>query len=183
MVLPKLLFLDEPTSGLDAQSSYNIVRFIRKLADAGWPVLCTIHQPSATLFEHFDHLVLLVRGGKTAYFGEIGKDASTMISYFERNGGPKCSPSANPAEYILECVGAGTAGKATKDWSEVWKSSPEAKALEDELEQIHQTIDPNRKNNASPYSLSFFQQFWLVYKRMNVSWWRCPTYNMGRLFN
>ncbi|KAG1138899.1 hypothetical protein G6F38_010219 [Rhizopus arrhizus] len=180
---PKLLFLDEPTSGLDAQSSYNIVRFIRKLADAGWPVLCTIHQPSATLFEHFDHLVLLVRGGKTAYFGEIGKDASTMISYFERNGGPKCSPSANPAEYILECVGAGTAGKATKDWSEVWKSSPEAKALEDELEQIHQTIDPNRKNNASPYSLSFFQQFWLVYKRMNVSWWRCPTYNMGRLFN
>jgi ABC-type multidrug transport system ATPase subunit len=57
---PKLLFLDEPTSGLDAQSSFNIVRFIRKLADAGWPVLCTIHQPSATLFEHFDHLLLLV---------------------------------------------------------------------------------------------------------------------------
>jgi ABC-type multidrug transport system ATPase subunit/ABC-type multidrug transport system permease subunit len=180
---PKLLFLDEPTSGLDAQSSYNIVRFIRKLADAGWPVLCTIHQPSATLFEHFDHLVLLVRGGKTAYFGEIGKDASTMINYFERNGGPKCSPNANPAEYILECVGAGTAGKATKDWSEVWSSSPEAKALEEELEQIHQTIDPNQKNNSTPYSLSFFQQFWLVYKRMNVSWWRCPTYNMGRLFN
>ncbi|PHZ11067.1 ABC transporter G family protein [Rhizopus microsporus ATCC 52813] len=180
---PKLLFLDEPTSGLDAQSSYNIVRFIRKLADAGWPVLCTIHQPSATLFEHFDHLVLLVRGGKTAYFGEIGKDASTMISYFERNGGPKCSPNANPAEYILECVGAGTAGKAKADWAEIWKTSPEAKALEEELEQIHQTVDHNRKNTNSPYSLSFFQQFWLVYKRMNVSWWRCPTYNMGRLFN
>ncbi|CAO3676817.1 hypothetical protein G6F70_002214 [Rhizopus microsporus] len=180
---PKLLFLDEPTSGLDAQSSYNIVRFIRKLADAGWPVLCTIHQPSATLFEHFDHLVLLVRGGKTAYFGEIGKDASTMISYFERNGGPKCPPNANPAEYILECVGAGTAGKAKADWAEIWKASPEAKALEEELEQIHQTVDHSRKNTNSPYSLSFFQQFWLVYKRMNVSWWRCPTYNMGRLFN
>ncbi|KAI9282778.1 ABC-2 type transporter-domain-containing protein [Sporodiniella umbellata] len=180
---PKLLFLDEPTSGLDAQSSYNIVRFIRKLADAGWPVLCTIHQPSATLFEHFDHLVLLVRGGKTAYLGEIGEDAHTMINYFERNGGPKCSPNANPAEYILECVGAGTAGKATKDWSEVWANSPEAQNLEDELEKIHQSVDQNHHNKNSPYSLSFFQQFWLVYKRMNVSWWRCPTYNMGRLFN
>ncbi|GAA5815227.1 hypothetical protein MFLAVUS_008733 [Mucor flavus] len=180
---PKLLFLDEPTSGLDAQSSYNIVRFIRKLADAGWPVLCTIHQPSATLFEHFDHLVLLVRGGRTAYCGEIGEGAATMIDYFESNGGPKCSPSANPAEYILECVGAGTAGKATKDWADVWTESSQAKALDNELEEIHVGINPNNKNTASPYSLTFAQQFWLVYKRMNVSWWRCPTYNMGRLFN
>ncbi|KAI8366704.1 ABC-2 type transporter-domain-containing protein [Radiomyces spectabilis] len=181
---PKLLFLDEPTSGLDAQSSYNIVRFIRKLADAGWPVLCTIHQPSATLFEHFDHLVLLVRGGKTAYFGEIGPNSETMINYFESNGGPKCSPNANPAEYILECVGAGTAGKSNRDWADVWANSPQAKALEDELEQIHQDIDHDAKRpKASKYSLSFWNQFWLVYKRMNVSWWRSPSYNLGRLFN
>ncbi|KAG2197666.1 hypothetical protein INT47_002373 [Mucor saturninus] len=180
---PKLLFLDEPTSGLDAQSSYNIVRFIRKLADAGWPVLCTIHQPSATLFEHFDHLVLLVRGGRTAYCGEIGPNATTMVNYFETNGGPKCSPSANPAEYILECVGAGTSGKVTQDWADVWTGSVQAKALDAELEEIHAGITTGHKNHASPYSLPFWQQFWLVYKRMNVSWWRCPTYNMGRLFN
>jgi ATP-binding cassette, subfamily G (WHITE), member 2, SNQ2 len=30
-----LLFLDEPTSGLDAQSAWNLVRFLRKLADQG----------------------------------------------------------------------------------------------------------------------------------------------------
>ncbi|KAG2177325.1 hypothetical protein INT43_007982 [Umbelopsis isabellina] len=180
---PKLLFLDEPTSGLDAQSSYNIVRFIRKLADAGWPVLCTIHQPSATLFEHFDHLLLLVRGGRTAYFGEIGPDSKTMIEYFETHGGPKCSPNANPAEYILECVGAGTAGKATKDWADVWADSPQAKSVEQELEDIHTQIDPEHKRHASEFSLSFWGQFWLVYKRMNVSWWRSPTYNVGRLFN
>ncbi|KAI7904280.1 ABC-2 type transporter-domain-containing protein [Cokeromyces recurvatus] len=179
---PKLLFLDEPTSGLDAQSSYNIVRFIRKLADAGWPVLCTIHQPSATLFEHFDHLLLLMRGGHIAYFGEIGKDSRIMIDYFESNGGPKCSPDANPAEYILECVGAGTAGKATKDWAEVWANSPQAQALEEELEEIHRSASPTTRK-ASPYSLSFWQQLKYVYLRMNISWWRCPTYNMGRLFN
>jgi len=180
---PKLLFLDEPTSGLDAQSSYNIVRFIRKLADAGWPVLCTIHQPSATLFEHFDHLLLLVRGGRTAYFGEIGPDSQTMIQYFENHGGPKCSPNANPAEYILEVVGAGTAGKATKDWADVWADSPESKVVEQELEEIHGNVDQHAKHHVSAYSLNFWGQFWLVYKRMNVSWWRSPTYNVGRFFN
>ena len=30
-----LLFLDEPTSGLDSQSAWNLVRFLRKLADSG----------------------------------------------------------------------------------------------------------------------------------------------------
>ncbi len=30
-----LLFLDEPTSGLDGQSAWNLVRFLRKLADQG----------------------------------------------------------------------------------------------------------------------------------------------------
>jgi ABC-type multidrug transport system ATPase subunit len=60
-----LLFLDEPTSGLDAQSAWNIVRFLRKLADNGQAILCTIHQPSAFLFESFDRLFLLQKGGET----------------------------------------------------------------------------------------------------------------------
>ncbi|KAG2177326.1 hypothetical protein INT43_007983 [Umbelopsis isabellina] len=180
---PKLLFLDEPTSGLDAQSSFNIIRFIRKLADSGWPVLCTIHQPSATLFEHFDHLLLLVRGGRTAYYGEIGQDARTMINYFESNGGPKCSPQANPAEYILEVVGAGTAGKVTANWADIWAESPQAQALTDELEQIHQNMDPNHKRHATRYAQSFPVQFRLVFERMSIAYWRSPDYNLGRLIN
>ncbi|KAI9478569.1 MAG: ABC-2 type transporter-domain-containing protein [Benjaminiella poitrasii] len=180
---PKLLFLDEPTSGLDAQSSYNIIRFIRKLADSGWPVLCTIHQPSAVLFEHFDHILLLVRGGRTAYYGEIGKDSRIMIDYFERNGAPKCSPDANPAEYILECVGAGTAGKAKADWANIWEDSAESKALDDELEEVHNSADPNPTRPAQTYATNFATQFKLVYKRMALAYWRSPDYNVGRLLN
>ncbi|KAI8376931.1 ABC-2 type transporter-domain-containing protein [Blakeslea trispora] len=181
---PQLLFLDEPTSGLDAQSSYNIVRFIRKLADAGWPVLCTIHQPSAILFEHFDHLLLLVRGGKTAYFGEIGPDARTMIDYFEQNNGPKCSHDANPAEYILEVVGAGTAGKKNqKDWAKVWEQSKEAKALSDELNEIGRNANKNPTRKARTYSTSYWTQFRLVHGRMALAYWRSPDYNIGRFLN
>ncbi|KAJ5237041.1 hypothetical protein N7489_007132 [Penicillium chrysogenum] len=67
---PTLLFLDEPTSGLDGQSAFNIVRFLRKLVDGGQAVLCTIHQPSAVLFDAFDGLLLLAKGGRMTYFGE-----------------------------------------------------------------------------------------------------------------
>ncbi|KAI8969248.1 ABC-2 type transporter-domain-containing protein [Mycotypha africana] len=180
---PQLLFLDEPTSGLDAQSSYNIIRFIRKLADAGWPVLCTIHQPSAVLFEHFDHLLLLVRGGRTAYHGEIGKDSRTMIEYFESNGGPTCSPDANPAEYILEVVGAGTAGKVTQDWAEIWAASKEAKALQNELDEIARTADKNPTREAKTYATPYVTQFKLVFSRMSLAYWRSVDYNVGRSIN
>lgn len=93
-----LLFLDEPTSGLDSLAAFNIVRFLRRLADAGQAVLCTIHQPSAVLFEEFDDLLLLQNGGRLVYNGELGQDSKTLIDYFERNGGKQCPSTENPAE-------------------------------------------------------------------------------------
>lgn len=64
-----LLFLDEPTSGLDSQTSWAICDLIEELTRSGQAVLCTIHQPSAMLFQRFDRLLLLAPGGKTVYFG------------------------------------------------------------------------------------------------------------------
>jgi ABC-type multidrug transport system ATPase subunit len=97
-----LLFLDEPTSGLDSQTAWSICALLRKLADNGQAILCTIHQPSAILFQEFDRLLFLAAGGKTVYFGEIGEDSKTMISYFERNGSRKFAADENPAEVKLE---------------------------------------------------------------------------------
>ena len=58
---PKLLlFLDEPTSGLDSQTAWSICTLMRKLAQNGQAILCTIHQPSAILFQQFDSLLLYV---------------------------------------------------------------------------------------------------------------------------
>jgi ABC-type multidrug transport system ATPase subunit len=74
--------------GLDSQSAFSIVRFLRKLADVGQAILVTIHQPSASLFYQFDTLLLLAKGGKTVYNGEIGKEAGTIKAYFAREGAP-----------------------------------------------------------------------------------------------
>lgn len=64
-----LIFFDEPTSGLDSQTSWAISELIKKLTNSGQAVLCTVHQPSAILFDQFDRLLLIAPGGKTAYFG------------------------------------------------------------------------------------------------------------------
>ena len=97
---PKLLlFLDEPTSGLDSQSAWAICAFLRKLANAGQAILCTIHQPSAILFQEFDRLLFLAKGGKTVYFGNIGKNSRTLLDYFESNGARKCDDEENPGMF------------------------------------------------------------------------------------
>lgn len=66
---PLLLFVDEPTSGLDSQSSWAVLDLLENLSKAGQSILCTIHQPSAMLFQRFDRLLLLAEGGKPVYFG------------------------------------------------------------------------------------------------------------------
>jgi energy-coupling factor transporter ATP-binding protein EcfA2 len=98
--LPNNLLL-QPTSGLDAQGAWNIVRFLRKLADQGQAILCTIHQPSSLLFESFDRLLLLETGGETVYFGDIGPDSKFIREYLARHGAT-CPPNVNPAEFMLE---------------------------------------------------------------------------------
>lgn len=108
-----LVFLDEPTSGLDSQSSWSILQLLRKLADHGQAVLATIHQPSSELFQVFDRLLLLKKGGETVYFGDIGTNSKTLVDYFGSRSDLKCGPKDNPAEYILEVIGAGASSKAS----------------------------------------------------------------------
>ncbi|KAJ2834477.1 ATP-binding cassette transporter snq2 [Coemansia furcata] len=180
---PKILFLDEPTSGLDAQASFSIVQFMRKLAEDGQTVLCTIHQPSALLFEQFDRLLLLVRGGNTVYFGDLGADAQTLIEYFERNGAAKCPPDANPAEYILDVVGNAS---ADINWPQTWEQSPERHAALAEITRINQikagaggtqlVEDTSRK-----YARRLPYQLQIVTRRMFRSHWRDLQYNLTRM--
>ncbi|KAF4573417.1 hypothetical protein EYR36_007932 [Pleurotus pulmonarius] len=179
-----LLFLDEPTSGLDAQSAWNLVRFLRKLADQGQAILCTIHQPSALLFESFDRLLLLERGGETVYFGDIGPDSQVIRDYFAREGAP-CPPNANPAEFMLEAIGAGVAARiGDRDWKDVWLDSPEYRIVRQEIEDIKRAalarpVDDHKLT--STYATPFWYQLKVVVQRNNLALWRSPEYIFSRL--
>lgn len=59
---PMLLLIDEPTSGLDSSTALKIVKILKKEARSGKTVICTIHQPSAEIFNSFDRLILLQDG-------------------------------------------------------------------------------------------------------------------------
>ncbi|GAA5893100.1 hypothetical protein JCM6882_003886 [Rhodosporidiobolus microsporus] len=182
-----LLFLDEPTSGLDGQSAYNIVRFLRKLAAAGQAILVTIHQPNAMLFENFDRLLLLKKGGRTVYFGDIGKDSHVLRDYLAHNGAD-CPDDANPAEYMLEAIGAGS-GKAVgpKDWADIWNDSPEFVKVKEEIEQLKREglamPESDDRSLTKEFATPFLAQLSVVTKRTFVAFWRSPDYGWTRLFN
>ncbi|MCJ1434291.1 hypothetical protein MMC27_003658 [Xylographa pallens] len=182
-----LLFLDEPTSGLDSQSAFNIVRFLRKLSAAGQCILCTIHQPNSALFENFDRLLLLQKGGETVYFGEIGKDAHVLLDYFRRNGAD-CPSDANPAEWMLDAIGAGNAPRiGDRDWGEIWRSSSELANTKDEIikikEQRIKVAGAHRKTNEKEYATPLWHQIKVVQNRTHLAFWRSPNYGFTRLFN
>ncbi|KAF8321131.1 putative ABC multidrug transporter [Clavulina sp. PMI_390] len=178
---PVLLFLDEPTSGLDGQSSFKIVHFLRKLADAGQCIICTIHQPSALLFYQFDQLLLLAKGGNTVYMGPLGHQGRTMVEYFERNG-INCPPDANPAEFMIDVVSGPLAQH--RDWAEVWRNSPEQRAITAEVCRLAgeaASQPPSYHEDGREFATTLSTQLSLVVGRAHRSLWRSPEYLMARI--
>ncbi|THC96619.1 hypothetical protein EYZ11_003911 [Aspergillus tanneri] len=178
-----LLFLDEPTSGLDSQTSWSILDLIDTLTKHGQAILCTIHQPSAMLFQRFDRLLFLAKGGKTVYFGEIGDKSSTLASYFERNGAPKLPADANPAEWMLEVIGAAPGSHSDIDWPAVWRDSPEHQGVLDHLAELKSTLSqkPADHSEADPgsyneFAAPFTVQLYECLVRVFSQYWRTPVY-------
>ncbi|TDZ36627.1 Brefeldin A resistance protein [Colletotrichum spinosum] len=179
-----LLFLDEPTSGLDSQSAYSIVRFLRKLCDAGQAIICTIHQPSSDLIEQFDMILALNRGGNTFYFGPVGENGSVVVDYFSQRGFP-CPSSRNVAEFILETASTPSIRDGKRiDWNQEWLNSEEHKAVVAEIDQIAAEKRGPTTSSSAPteFAASTTYQCYLLTKRMFVQHWREPSYMYSRFF-
>lgn len=175
---PDILFLDEPTSGLDGQSAFSIVQLLRRLADSGQAIICTIHQPAAELISIFDELYLLARGGQLVYEGPLGADCQQAAAHFAQHGRP-CREGENPAEYFLEVIGAGSRQNNATDWAEIWKQSKQNALAVPEADDSHYHED-----NSSPslYAAPFHYQMLVLLKRTWLYYWRAPDYVRAKLW-
>ncbi|THW43914.1 putative Brefeldin A resistance protein [Aureobasidium pullulans] len=168
-----LVFLDEPTSGLDGQAAFNTVRFLKKLAGAGQAILVTIHQPSSQLFAQFDNLLLLAKGGNTAYFGEIGENASVIREYFGKHGAP-CPEGKNPAEHMIDVI-----SDTSKNWNETWLSSPEHDAMLAELDRLQDPANSTPREDETEgleFAMPLWEQIKIVSGRANTTMYRNVDY-------
>lgn len=93
---PSILFLDEPTSGLDSSSSTQCIQLLKKLAQQGKTIICTIHTPSSMLFNMFDHLYALA-DGCCIYQGS----SRNLITFLDEIN-LKCPETFNPSDFLME---------------------------------------------------------------------------------
>ncbi|EGZ21182.1 pleiotropic drug resistance protein ABC superfamily [Phytophthora sojae] len=183
---PSVLFLDEPTSGLDARSAKLIVDGVRKVADTGRTVVCTIHQPSAVVFEVFDSLLLLKRGGEMVFFGDLGAKATKLVEYCESiDGVARLEKDYNRATWMLEVISAGVGNDngSKTDFVSLFKSSAQFRRLESDLNRggvarpspSLPALEFKRKRAANNWVQAAF-----LTKRWCDLYWRTPSFNLTR---
>lgn len=111
-------------SGLDARAAAIVMRTVRNTVDTGRTVVCTIHQPSIDIFEAFDELVLMKRGGQIIYFGPLVINSQIMVDYFQAiEGVPTNKDGYNPATWMLEVSHPAAAEKLGVDFADLFVKS------------------------------------------------------------
>ncbi|XP_022752647.1 ABC transporter G family member 31 isoform X2 [Durio zibethinus] len=121
---PSIIFMDEPTSGLDARAAAIVMRTVRNTVDTGRTVVCTIHQPSIEIFESFDELLLMKRGGQLIYGGKLGVNSQMLIDYFQGISGiPSIPDGHNPATWMLEVTSPAVEQRIGRDFGDIYRNS------------------------------------------------------------
>jgi ATP-binding cassette subfamily G (WHITE) protein 2 (SNQ2) len=112
------------------------------------------------------------------------QNATTLIDYFQQSGGRSIGEMENPAEYMLEIIGAGATAKTDVDWHEKWKTSSEAQSVQDEIEHIHadgRQKPPVEATLRSSFATNWVYQVKTLTARNAQYFWRDPTYIFSKL--
>lgn len=160
------------------------MRGLKRIADSGRSVCATIHQPSIAIFNEFDRLLLLKRGGETIFFGDLGDDSCHLIEYLERfEATPKILPGENPATWMLTTIGAGSA--ASKNPFDYAGSYRRSKHHHDCLALIDSRTKSKSEGGkvhfTTVYAASAITQSKAVLSRTMKIYFRSPSYNVVRL--
>ncbi|BFG34642.1 hypothetical protein CerSpe_209160 [Prunus speciosa] len=181
---PSIIFMDEPTSGLDARAAAIVMRAVRNTVDTGRTMVCTIHQPSIDIFEAFDELLLMKRGGKVTYAGPLGRHSHKLVEYFEAIPGvQKIKEGYNPATWMLEISSTAVEAQLKIDFAEVYANSDLYRRNQELIKELS-TPQPGSKDLYfnTRYSQSFITQCKACFWKQHWSYWRNSRYNAIRFF-
>ncbi|KAI4381898.1 hypothetical protein MLD38_007920 [Melastoma candidum] len=179
---PSIIFMDEPTSGLDARAAAIVMRTVRNTVNTGRTVVCTIHQPSIDIFEAFDELLLMKRGGQVIYAGPLGRNSEKVIEYFEAIPGvPKIKDKHNPATWMLEVSSVTAEVRTGIDFAEHYRSTSLYQRNKDLVKELS-TPPPGATDLhfASQHAQSSWGQFKSCLWKQWWAYWRSPEYNLVR---
>jgi ABC-2 type transporter len=161
------------------------MRGLKRVALSGRAVCATIHQPSIAVFNDFDRLLLLKRGGEVVFFGEVGENSCKLIEYLERyDATPRIQPGENPATWMLSTIGAGSAAVEKKpfDYAGSYAQSKlhvHCRALIDSI--TSNAVETNKLSFPSQYATSTKTQGTAVLLRTLKVYFRSPSYNTTRV--
>lgn len=137
---PKVMFFDEPTSGLDSSTTKQCVKLLKDLSREGRAVICTLHQPSATIFKVIDQVYCLASGWCT-YNG-----APSGLNTFLGEHGLCCPQYHNPADFLLE-ICCGEYGDHIPAMSEACKNGKSEDWVK-RIDSSSENINSSQMNNA-----------------------------------
>ncbi|EEF35081.1 ATP-binding cassette transporter, putative [Ricinus communis] len=181
---PSIIFMDEPTSGLDARAAAIVMRTVRNTVDTGRTVVCTIHQPSIDIFEAFDELFLMKRGGEEIYVGPLGRHSCHLINYFEGlEGVSKVTDGYNPATWMLEVTSSAQELTLGVDFANLYRNSDLYRRNKAMIQELSKPA-PGTKDLYFPtqYSQSFLTQCMACLWKQYWSYWRNPPYTAVRFW-
>lgn len=161
---PDILILDEPTSGLDSRTCYrtvSVLKDITKSAARGLiepiAILLTIHQPQQEVFDLFDKIYVMARGGLAIYNGPPHE----CLEFVEKYAGIQIpDKDYNPASFLIE-IASGEYGeepiKALADRVKFEFAENRAKALDRNaavLEKQVQLSDKQQNEKANRFNIN-----------------------------
>ncbi|MBA0732637.1 hypothetical protein Gogos_016713, partial [Gossypium gossypioides] len=153
---PSIIFMDEPTSCLDARAAAVVMRVVKNIVNTRRTIVCTIHQPSIDIFEAFDEGI---------------------------PGVPKIKDNYNPATWMLEVTNPSSEAELGVDFAHIYKESHLYHRRNKEL--VQELRVPAQGSKELQFSTRFSQNRWEQFKaclwKQHLSYWRNPTYNLGRM--
>jgi ABC transport system ATP-binding/permease protein len=178
----EILLLDEPTSGLSSGDALNVVEVLKNRALDGGILFVVAHQPSAKLLELFDKVLLLDRGGRVAFFGDV---AAAFRYFRDHEGGEHVVPNGETgsldADFLFQALERtslridGTPDRTRRHPPQYWQDRFAKYRSANLLGRLSHARPPQWKDEGSPrvpMVAARIGQFITLLRRETLNKWR-----------